>query len=64
MRESDPRRGRVRAPPYAGPAMADETKIAIVAEGNRARLDELRQVLVDGGFDARILAPPDAKANA
>jgi hypothetical protein len=41
-----------------------EAEIAILAQGGRARLNELLRVLERSGFDARIIAPPDARANA
>jgi predicted deacetylase len=44
--------------------MSDTPEIAVLAEGAMARLEELRSVLERRGFDARIMAPPDAKANA
>ena len=44
--------------------MSEAPEIAILAEGGMARLKELLRVLERGGFDAQIIAPPEAKANA
>jgi len=43
--------------------MSEAPEIAILAEGGMPRLKELLSVLERSGFDARIIAPPEAKAN-
>ena len=44
--------------------MSDEERLAIVAQGDMARVKELERVLAAGGFDSRIVSPPGQKANA
>ena len=44
--------------------MSEAPEIAILAEGGMARLKELLRVLEPRGFDARIIAAPEGKANA
>ena len=44
--------------------MMDVPQVTVLAEGARARLEELRLILENAGFDARIIAPPNAKPNA
>ena len=44
--------------------MSETPEIAILAEGGLARLKESLRVLERSGFDARIIAPPEDKANA
>jgi len=44
--------------------MSEAPELAVVAQGELCRLKETLRVLERGGIEARILAPPDARANA
>jgi len=44
--------------------MSENPEIAVVAQGAMGPLKEKLRVLERGGFEARILAPPDSKLNA
>ena len=44
--------------------MTETPEIAVVAQGAMGPLKEKLRLLERGGFEARIVAPPDTKLNA